>query len=115
MLEIRCDCQNYDWGNIGQSSKVFQLLPKRDGVAYDESLPYAEFWLGDYQVKGSVVLHKDGSEESLYTYIQRHKAAFLGKSSEFDCLPFLLKVLSVNKALSIQAHPDKELAKKTAC
>ena len=25
-------------------------------------------------------------------------------------MPFLLKVLSVAKALSIQAHPDKELA-----
>ena len=29
----------------------------------------------------------------------------------FGDLPFLFKVLSVNKALSIQAHPDKELAK----
>ena len=27
-------------------------------------------------------------------------------------LPFLFKVLSINKALSIQAHPDKTLAKK---
>ena len=27
-------------------------------------------------------------------------------------LPFLFKVLSVNKALSIQAHPHKELAEK---
>jgi mannose-6-phosphate isomerase len=27
-------------------------------------------------------------------------------------LPFLFKVLSIAKALSIQAHPDKELAKK---
>lgn len=27
-------------------------------------------------------------------------------------LPFLLKVLSIQKALSIQAHPDKRLAEK---
>lgn len=27
-------------------------------------------------------------------------------------LPFLLKVLSIRKALSIQAHPDKKLAEK---
>lgn len=27
-------------------------------------------------------------------------------------LPFLFKVLSINKALSIQAHPNKVLAKK---
>lgn len=29
-----------------------------------------------------------------------------------DRLPFLFKVLSVEKALSIQAHPDKKLAEK---
>ena len=29
-----------------------------------------------------------------------------------DQLPFLFKILSINKALSIQAHPDKSLAKK---
>lgn len=29
-----------------------------------------------------------------------------------DDLPFLFKVLAVGKALSIQAHPDKELGKK---
>jgi mannose-6-phosphate isomerase len=27
-------------------------------------------------------------------------------------LPFLFKVLSINKALSIQAHPDKRLAEQ---
>ena len=27
-------------------------------------------------------------------------------------LPFLFKVLSINKALSIQAHPDKKLAEQ---
>ena len=27
-------------------------------------------------------------------------------------MPFLFKVLSINKALSIQAHPNKNLAKK---
>lgn len=29
-----------------------------------------------------------------------------------DKLPFLFKVLSINKALSIQAHPNKKLAEK---
>lgn len=29
-----------------------------------------------------------------------------------DDLPFLFKVLAIGKALSIQAHPDKELAAK---
>ena len=29
-----------------------------------------------------------------------------------DDLPFLFKVLAIRKALSIQAHPDKELARR---
>ena len=32
--------------------------------------------------------------------------------SKYGDLPFLFKVLSINKALSIQAHPDKVLAEK---
>lgn len=35
-----------------------------------------------------------------------------GKTKDQGALPFLLKILSAGKALSIQAHPDKELAKK---
>ncbi|PWN18242.1 mannose-6-phosphate isomerase [Microstroma glucosiphilum] len=35
-----------------------------------------------------------------------------GKQEDVGALPFLFKVLSAGKALSIQAHPDKELAKK---
>ena len=31
---------------------------------------------------------------------------------KFNQLPFLLKILSIEKALSIQSHPDKELAQK---
>lgn len=35
-----------------------------------------------------------------------------GASREDGALPFLFKVLSISKALSIQAHPDKKLAEK---
>jgi mannose-6-phosphate isomerase len=33
-------------------------------------------------------------------------------SAKSGHLPFLFKVLSIGKALSIQAHPDKELAER---
>lgn len=36
---------------------------------------------------------------------------YVPEGYSFDSLPFLLKVLSVRTALSIQAHPDKILAK----
>nr|CUU99531.1 hypothetical transcript [Hymenolepis microstoma] len=51
---------------------------------------------------------------SLDAYIKEHPE-YLGITS-VECfghqLPFLFKVLSIGKALSIQAHPDKRLAEK---
>ncbi|CAN0384513.1 unnamed protein product, partial [Ectocarpus sp. 8 AP-2014] len=37
---------------------------------------------------------------------------YLGDQEHVGDLPFMFKVLSINKALSIQAHPDKKLAER---
>jgi len=111
MFKIKCNFQNYDWGNIGKNSKVFHIA-SHQGFKCDESLPYAEFWMGDYQDKSAIILRSDNSTESLYEHIQKNKKLILGDKCNFDSLPFLFKVLSVRKGLSIQAHPDIELAKK---
>ena len=52
------------------------------------------------------------STDSLTDVISKDKAAQLGPKiiKNFDQLPFLLKVLSVDRALSIQAHPNKSAA-----
>ncbi len=54
------------------------------------------------------------TQRTLLDMVQDNKALMSHEISERyeDKLPFLFKVLSVRKALSIQAHPDKELAKK---
>jgi mannose-6-phosphate isomerase len=111
MFKIKCNFQNYEWGNVGRSSKVFQLSSHQD-FECNENLPYAEFWMGDYQDKSAVILHSNNTTESLYEHIQKNKNLLLGAKCPFDSLPFLFKVLSVRKALSIQAHPDLELARK---
>ena len=55
------------------------------------------------------------SNQKLSEYLAAHPE-LLGNSvvSRFDVangnLPFLFKVLSIQKALSIQTHPDKEMA-----
>ena len=51
---------------------------------------------------------------TLLDMVQDNKALMSTEVSERfgDKLPFLLKVLSINKALSIQAHPNKKLAEK---
>jgi mannose-6-phosphate isomerase len=51
---------------------------------------------------------------TLLDLLQDNKALMSHEISEKykDKLPFLFKVLSINKALSIQAHPNKKLAEK---
>jgi len=93
--------QNYAWGRRGLDSKVSVLL-KSGGYLdeVDEKTPYAELWMGTHP-KGpaKVDLLSDGVVP-LLTYLK-------GKP-----LPYLFKVLSVNQSLSIQAHPDKALARQ---
>lgn len=56
---------------------------------------------------------------SLSSYLSRHTALLgnavyerYGADAGKGALPFLFKVLSIGKALSIQAHPDQKLAQK---
>lgn len=94
-MELDCAVQNYDWGKRGRASAVARLQSCLHGI--DEALPYAELWMGTH-VSGPSVIRRDGS---------LLKDALDGRD-----LPYLFKVLSVNKALSIQAHPDKALAER---
>lgn len=49
----------------------------------------------------------------LLAFIRDYPQALGDAAARFGAdLPFLLKVLSVNTALSIQSHPNKELAEK---
>ncbi|KAK5171591.1 Mannose-6-phosphate isomerase [Oleoguttula sp. CCFEE 6159] len=54
------------------------------------------------------------TQRSLLDLVQDNKALMSTEISERygDKLPFLFKVLSIRKALSIQAHPDKKLAEQ---
>lgn len=106
--------QQYDWGKVGSSSAVAQFAHHSDpSVKIDESKPYAELWMGTHSKCPS--LNHD-SKESLRDIIQSNPEKYLGKDiiNKFQSkneIPFLFKVLSIEKVLSIQAHPDKSLAK----
>ncbi|KIK26872.1 hypothetical protein PISMIDRAFT_675486 [Pisolithus microcarpus 441] len=106
--------QQYDWGKLGKSSKVAQLANSAvPGFALDESTPYAELWMGTHVKSPSGVV---GSNKTLRDFLARHPELMGDVSSVFDTtggnLPFLFKVLSIGKALSIQVHPDKKTAAK---
>ncbi|XP_050310645.1 mannose-6-phosphate isomerase [Anthonomus grandis grandis] len=111
-MELSCQVQNYDWGKKGSQSIVAQLQKSADPVfQIDEDLPYAELWMGTH-VNGTSIVKK--TKEKLSDIIKRHPN-YLGEGvlEQFKQeLPFLFKVLSVNKALSIQAHPSKSHAEE---
>ncbi|XP_057664618.1 mannose-6-phosphate isomerase [Diorhabda carinulata] len=109
-MELSCKVQEYDWGKRGSQSAVAQLLKKRNlDVKIDECKPYAELWMGTH-VNAPSIIKETG--ELLSDYIDKNPKVLGEKVAEIfnNQLPFLFKILSVNKALSIQAHPTKQHA-----
>lgn len=105
--------QNYPWGRVGESSLSARLCSKTPNTGFKiEDKPYAEMWMGDYPVQPAKSL-KTG--EDLHKIVDEDKERLLGKNvmEKFGgVLPFLPKILSINKALELQIHPDKDLAAK---
>ncbi|OVA04969.1 Mannose-6-phosphate isomerase [Macleaya cordata] len=119
---LRCAVQNYDWGKIGEESEVARLFSLNSRMGIEVDKPYAEFWMGTHDSGPSFVVetwHETGNSSSdsesvtLKSWISENPRVLGDKVVEKwgHDLPFLFKVLSVAKALSIQAHPDKELAR----
>ncbi|OWB67697.1 hypothetical protein B5S30_g3060 [[Candida] boidinii] len=115
MPPVSVSCyQNYDWGKIGSNSTVAKFAKFNDeSIDIDESKPYAELWMGTHPKVPT--LYKNNREINLRQIISSNPSKFLSDSiiSKYNStteLPFLFKVLSIEKVLSIQAHPDKKLA-----
>ncbi|KXN90326.1 Mannose-6-phosphate isomerase [Leucoagaricus sp. SymC.cos] len=105
--------QQYDWGKVGKNSKVAHFaaagLP---GFQLDEKAPYAELWMGTHTSSPSKLTEDRGL---LADHLKAHPELIGDRIiKRFDAangnLPFLFKVLSIEKALSIQSHPDKRTA-----
>ena len=96
---IRPAVKDYAWGIRGHDSRVGRYaLACGTITAIDPDAPYAELWIGTHP-KGMTYLLSDRGETSLKDAIRTD-------------LPFLFKILSAGKALSIQAHPDKSIAEQ---
>lgn len=124
MHRLDCGVQRYGWGKRGLDSKVAVFKKAQDDKfnIEDNNQPYAELWMGTHSNCPSTIILPDQSQ-SLKDYISKNPAGILGKdvctrfydnteSLKPGDLPFLFKVLSIGQALSIQAHPDKKLARE---
>jgi mannose-6-phosphate isomerase class I len=107
VLRLECGVQHYAWGDT-------EFIPSLLGIGNDDNKPFAELWMGAHPDLPSKV-HLSGDWVPLNELIENATEQVLGSSvvREFGGqLPFLLKVLSAAKPLSIQVHPSKERARE---
>lgn len=122
MYHLNCNVQKYGWGRYGYQSKVAIFKKSQDpSFEINNNETYAELWMGTHPNCPSNVQTSCGKTQSLFDYIKSNPKKTIGQKtidnfySQNDILkvgdlPFLFKVLSINQALSIQAHPNKVLA-----
>ncbi|OLL26664.1 Mannose-6-phosphate isomerase [Neolecta irregularis DAH-3] len=125
LIQLSCKLQCYEWGVLlflsnsssnclgkpGSTSAVARFAQATSDSDIDPSKRYAELWMGTHPSGPSTSFHDNCDLKTLLS----ENRSLLGDKvfSRFDGdLPFLFKVLSIDKALSIQAHPDKDLAKR---
>lgn len=100
-MELEGAIKSYDWGKLGPESKVATLAQANNSsFVIDNGQCYAELWMGDH-VSGPSIIR--GTGQSLDQLLANENGLIGGMNK----LPFLLKVLSIGKALSIQVHPSK--------
>ena len=98
--------QHYAWGGKNYIASLIGLNSVKDQ-------PCAEWWLGAHPSAPSEIENVTG-KQSLIEFLSQNPIA-LGQVSrqQFgDELPYLLKILDVEKPLSIQLHPTKAQAEK---
>jgi mannose-6-phosphate isomerase len=99
--------KNYDWGSETE-------IPRLLGTESRQGTPVAELWMGAHPGAPSEVRLEDRTV-SLDRLIAEATERVLGRTvaDRFaGRLPFLFKVLSADRALSIQAHPSLEQARE---
>jgi mannose-6-phosphate isomerase len=94
---------NYAWGRSGDKSTVAKLA----GGSADPTKTYAELWMGTHSNGPAQIPEKSTSLKEFISTNPQVLAAH-----ENGDIQYLFKVLSVAKALSVQSHPTKELAKE---
>ncbi|KAI0635738.1 mannose-6-phosphate isomerase [Trametes polyzona] len=117
LIRLKAAAQEYEWGRTGSASLAARLGKNAIGHGFqiDEKKSYAEVWMGTHP-NGPAHLFDDPSI-SLLSLISSDPTFYLGEAlvrkwPSTTHIPYLFKVLSIKKALPLQAHPDKGLAEQ---
>lgn len=110
MEEIVPQVKNYAWGITGSNSIVSKVALANGSISsIDSNQHYAELWYGDHPNGPAVI--KGNMSQTIDQYLKENREYFCPNVQDTR-LPYLLKLLSNEAALSIQCHPDSETAKK---
>ena len=93
ICKLHNQIKNYEWGSIN-------TIPEFLNIENIKKIPYAEMWMGTHE---SAPSHVDFSQTG-------NVNGNIPLSEISGQLPFLFKLLAVEKPLSIQAHPNREKA-----
>ena len=106
IYKIEGKVQNYDWGGKN-------FIPNLISETKKEDTAYAEYWLGAH-LKAPSIIKTANENITLDRFIDEDITNVLGDTvaNTFGKLPYLFKVLDVDKMLSIQVHPTIAVAKK---
>ena len=100
--------QHYAWGGL-------HYIPELLNQANLAAEPCAELWLGAHP-RGMAQVQRSGeAAQSLQQLIEQNPVEVLGLATAqrfANQIPYLLKILDVDKMLSIQAHPNKAEAER---
>ena len=98
--------QHYAWGGRNHIASLIGLNSTKDQ-------PCAEWWLGAHPSAPSEIEDVTGKQSLIEFLLQNPTALGQASRQQFgDELPYLLKILDVEKPLSIQLHPTKAQAEK---
>ncbi|MGH3622458.1 MAG: mannose-6-phosphate isomerase, class I, partial [Sciscionella sp.] len=108
MQLLRNPVRPYAWGS---RTVIAELLGKPVPAPH----PEAELWIGAHPADPSMLLGQGGVERSLLEALDADPERHLGAHSVDRWgvrLPFLVKILAAEEALSLQAHPSAALAEE---
>ena len=99
--------QNYAWGSLDGIASF-------TGIPNTTQVPQAELWMGAHPAAPSTIEIECNKTITLDKFIAGAPESILGKQTAktfTNRLPFLFKILSAAKPLSLQVHPSREQAK----
>lgn len=106
--------RHYAWG-MRRHGDTVPYIAELLGEDPGKNIPWAELWIGAHPSLPSAIQLPGGASERLDSFLAANGERALGQlppALADTGLPFLLKVLSCERALSIQSHPDLETARR---